>query len=132
VPVRVALRRRGGGSRKLTVRVPVPADVRPGERTLVIEGNGFPDESDDLLLQLGSGLTGGRAAGPAAHASGVRTAAAEPRTPKSLARALAAYHRPLGIVAHFRHRHARVVLRSSDVRFDGQARVSLRVVRARR
>ena len=128
VPVRVALRRRGDGSRSVTIQVPVPAGLRPGERTLVIEGNGFPDESEEgeLLLELFGALidTGGSTT---AHA-----AAAEPRSPKSLARAVAALHRSLGIVAHFRHRDPRVVLRSNDVRFDGRARVSLQVVRARR
>ena len=49
-----------------------------------------------------------------------------------LARAVAALRRPLGIAAHFRHRDPRVVLRSNDVRFDGRAKVSLQVVRARR
>jgi hypothetical protein len=93
----------------------------------VIEGNGFPDEEEgDLLLELVGGLidTGGP---PTA-----RAAAAEPRSPKNLARAVAALQRPLGIAAHFRHRPPRVVLRSNDVRFDGRAKVSLRVVRARR
>ena len=126
-PIRVALRRRGGGSRSVTIRVPVPAGLRPGERTLVIEGNGFPDDEEgDLLIELVGGLsdTGGS---PSAH-----VAAAEPRSPKSLARAVAALQRPLGIVAHFRHRDPRVVLRSTDVRFDGRAKVSLQVVRARR
>jgi hypothetical protein len=127
VPVRVALRRRGGGSRSLTIQVPIPAGLSPGERTLVIEGNGFPDEEEaDLLIELVGGLidTGGP---PTA-----RAAAAEPRSPKSLARAVAALRRPLGIAAHFRHRAPRVVLRSNDVRFDGRAKVSLRVARARR
>jgi hypothetical protein len=94
----------------------------------VIEGNGFPaeEEEGDLLLELFGALTGGSGS-TTAHA-----AAAEPRSPKSLARAVAALHRPLGIAAHFRHREPRVVLRSTDVRFDGRATVRLRVVRARR
>jgi hypothetical protein len=127
VPVRVALRRRGGGSRSVTVQVPIPSGLRPGERTLVIEGNGFPDEDEgDLLLELVGGLsdTGGSTI---AHA-----AAAEPRSPRSLARAVAGLRHPLGITAHFHRRAPRVVLRSNDVRFDGRAKVSLRVVRARR
>jgi hypothetical protein len=122
IPVRVALRRRGGGSRSLTVKVPVPAGVRAGSRTLVIEGNGFADQNEDILLELGQGLTGG----------GAHTAAAEPGTPKKLARLVAALHRPLGIAARFRHREPRVVLRSDEVRFDGRAKVRLRVGRARR
>jgi hypothetical protein len=122
IPVRVALRRRGGGSRSLTVKVPVPAGVRPGSRTLLIEGNGFADQDNDILLELGVGLTGG----------GAHTAAAEPRTPKKLASAVAALHRPLGIAAHFRHREPRVVLPSDRVRFDGRATVRLQVGPARR
>jgi hypothetical protein len=124
VPVRVALRRRGDGGRSLTVRVPIPAGVRPGSRTLVIEGNGFPENDEgDLLLELVGGLTGDGTA----HAS-----SAEARTVVQLARKVASLRRPLGIVARFRHREPRVVLRSSDVRYAGRARVKLQVVRARR
>jgi hypothetical protein len=123
VPVRVALRRRGGGSRSLTVKVPIPAGVRPGSRTLILEGNGFPAEEDEVLLELVEGLSG---------AGGAHAAAAEPRSAKQLAAAVAALHRPLGITAHLRHRDARVVLRSDRVRFDGRARVRLQVDPARR
>jgi len=127
VPVRVALRRRGGGGRSVTIRVPIPAGLRPGERTLVIEGNGFPaEEEGDLLVDLLGKRTDGGGSATA------RAAAAEPRSPKSLARAVAALHRPLGIAVHFRRRAPRVVLRSNEVRFDGRAKISLRVVRARR
>jgi hypothetical protein len=92
----------------------------------VVEGNGLPEDEGegDLVLELFGALSGGSTT---AHA-----AAAEPRSPKSLARAVAALHRPLGIAAHFRHHDPRVVLRSNDVRFDGRAKVSLQVVRARR
>ncbi len=123
VPVRVALRRRGGGSRSLTVKVPIPAGVRPGSRTLIVEGNGFPAEEDDVLLELVEGLSGG---------GGAHAAAAEPRSAKQLAAAVADLHRPLGIAAHLRHRDPRVVLRSDRVRFDGRARVRLQVDPARR
>jgi hypothetical protein len=123
VPVRIALRRRGGGSRTLTVQMPIPRGLRPGLRTLVIEGNGFPDDEEDILLELVGELTGE----PGALAS-----AAEPRSAKQLARQVAALHRPLGLVARFRRREPRLVLRSSEVRFDGRARIRLRVVPARR
>jgi hypothetical protein len=123
VPVRVALRRRGGAGRSLTVRIPIPAGVRPGSRMLVIEGNGFPGDEEDFLIELLEGLTGGGEG---------EASAAEPRTPKKLASAVAALRRPLGITAHFRHREPRVVLRSNEVRFDGRARIRLQVVRARR
>ena len=115
------------GSRSVTIQVPIPAGLRPGERTLVIEGNGFPDEEEaDLLIELVGGLidTGGP---PTAC-----TAAAEPRSPKSLASAVAALQRrsasrrtsataPRGWCC------ARTTCASS-----GRAKVSLRVVRARR
>jgi hypothetical protein len=126
VSVQVALRRRGDGARTLTVRVPIPAGVRPGSRTLIVEGNGLPGgDEGDLLLELVGGLSGERAA--RAHAS-----ASEARSVRQLARKVAALRRPLGIVARFRHRQPRVVLRSSAVRYTGRARVKLQVVRARR
>jgi len=121
VPVRIALRRRGGGGRSLTVRVPIPTGLRPGSRTLVVKGNGFPAEDEELLLELvmtGEGGTG--------------ASAAAPRTPGQLQRAVAALHHPLGIEARFRRREPHVVLRSTEVRYEGSARVRLQVVRARR
>jgi hypothetical protein len=123
VPVRVALRRRRGASRSLTVRVPLPAGLRPGERTLIIEGNGIPADEEELLFELVLGGTGGK---PRASAAGAV------RTPRQLQRAVAALHRPLGIVARFRRREPRVVLESDEVRYEGRAQVRLQVVRARR
>jgi hypothetical protein len=122
VPVRVALRRRGGGGRSVTVRVPIPANLRPGPHTLVIEGNGFPADEEELLFELVFGLTG----------HGPRASAAALRTPRQLQRAVAALRRPLGIAARFRRREPRVVLSSDEVRYDGRARLRLQVVRARR
>jgi hypothetical protein len=90
-----------------------------------VEGNGLAgDDEGDLLLELVGGLSGERVA--RAHAS-----ASEARSVRQLARKVAALRRPLGIVARFRHRQPRVVLRSSAVRYAGRARVKLRVVRAR-
>jgi hypothetical protein len=106
----------------VTVRVPIPADLRPGPRTLVIEGNGFPADEEELLFELVLGLTGDR---PRAFAAALRT-------PRQLQRAVAALHRPLGIAARFRRREPRVVLSSDEVRYDGRARLRLQVVRARR
>ncbi len=121
IPVRVTLRRRGGGIHALTVKVRVPGDVRPGERTLAIAGNGLEEDSgDEFLLELSGSLSGARA-----------TASRAP-TVARLARSVAALHRRLGITANFRGRGARVVLASDDVRYEGRARIKLRVVRARR
>ena len=124
VPVRVGLRRRHSGARRtITVRVPIPADIRPGARTLVLAGNGFGDEEDELLIELVGELSGEAQA---------QAAQSEPRSVQQLARAVARLHDPQGIEARWRHREPRVVLRSSEVRFDGRATVRLRVLAARR
>jgi hypothetical protein len=126
ITVRVSLRRRGGGARTVGVRVPVPRDVRPGRRTLVIEGNGFPADEEELIIELLAALTRGdgrRAADPRAQAS------AEPRSARQLARQVAALQRPLGLTARFRGREPRIVLRSDAIRFEGRARLPVRVVR---
>jgi hypothetical protein len=120
--VRVALRRRGGGSRSVTVSVPIPRNLRPGGRTLMIEGNGLPDQGDEFIIELFGELLG---------AEGT-VQDAEPRTVRQLARAVAKLRRPLGIAAHFRHRDPRVVLRSDDVLYEGRVKLRLRVARARR
>jgi hypothetical protein len=128
VPVRVRLQRRGGGSRTVTVRVKVPRDVRPGQRTLVLSGNGFRPSFDLIIELIESELAGARRrAGPQA-----RSAQSGPRTVRRLARRVAALRRPLGIVARFRRREPQVVLRSNEIRFDGRVRLRLRVSGARR
>jgi hypothetical protein len=123
VPVRISLRRRRGEPREVTVKVPVPRDIRPGTRTLVVEGNGFPADEEELILELIEDLGAG---------SGARASAREPRTPGQLARQVAALRNPLGIVASFRRREPQLVLRSDEIRFSGRAKVRLKVVRARR
>jgi hypothetical protein len=91
-------------------------------RTLVLSGNGFEDDGEDLLIELVSELSG-----PTASAS-----LSEPGSVRQLARRVAALRHPLGIVARFKRRATRVVLRSSAVRFDGRVKLRLRVVPARR
>jgi hypothetical protein len=137
-PVRVALQRRGGGRRTVTVRVPVPRDLRPGRHTLVLSGNGFPDE-ETFVIELiegemagGSGLGRARSRATRPSTAPGRSAQSAPRSVRRLARRIAALDRPLGIEARFGRRDPRVVLRSDDVRFDGRVKVSLRVSRARR
>jgi hypothetical protein len=120
LPVRVTLQRRGGGRRTVTVRVPVPDDLRPGRHTLVLSGNSFPDESGFIIELIEGELVGG--GGPDQS---------EPRTVRQLARRIAALRRPLGIEARFGREDRKVVLRSDDVRFDGRLKVRLRVLRAR-
>jgi hypothetical protein len=113
--------RGGGGERTLRLRVPIPGSLRPGTRTLVLKGNGFDSDEGDLTDTLLEALFGGDESGGGGNA--------KPRSVRQLAAAVAAVHRPLGIVARFRHREPRVVLKSAGVRYDGQVRVSLRVAR---
>jgi hypothetical protein len=131
LPVRLRLHRRGGGTRTVTVRVPVPRDLRPGPRTLVLSGNGFAAEEGFFIEvvegQLARALGGRRPSRPAA-----RAAQSGSRTVRGLARRVAALRRPLGIVARFKGHEERVVLRSDDVRFDGRVKLRLRVLRGRR
>lgn len=123
VPVRLTVRHRGGGdSRTLRLRVPIPRHMRPGARTLVLEGNGFDTNEEDLIFGLFETLDGGGGGGDAPA----------PRTVRQLAKAVAAVHREVGIAARFKHREPRVVLQSDDTRYDGRVKVRLRVGRARR
>jgi hypothetical protein len=124
-PIRVTVRRRGGGeSRTLRLRVPIPSGLRPGPRTLVLEGNGFQSDDEDLIFALFDALAG--------EGGGGGNDAPEPRTVRQLAKAVAKVHREVGIAAQFKHRDPRVVLQSGDVRYDGRVKVRLRVARAHR
>src|SRR4051812_22942265 len=109
VPLRVTVRRRGGGdTRTLRLRVPIPHDLRPGARTLVLEGNGFASNEEDLIFALFESIGGDEGSG----GSGEQ----DPRTVRQLAKAVAKVHRGVGIAARFKHREPRVVLHSEDVR----------------
>ena len=110
------------------MRVRVPRDVRPGQRTLVLSGNGF-GSGFDFVIELIAGELGGKF--PAARTE-ARAAQTGPRTVARLARRLKAIRRPLGITARFKKREPRMVLRSDEIRFDGRVELSLRVLRARR
>jgi hypothetical protein len=124
VKVRLTVRRRGGaGSRTLTLRVPIPSGLKPGSRTLVLKGNAFDINEEDLLFALFEELTG--------ELGGGRNRP-EPRSVRQLAKAVADVHRKVGIAARFKRREERVVLESDDVAYEGQAKVRLRVVRAHR
>lgn len=128
--VRVALRRRGGGPRTVRVRVPVPRDLRTGRRTLVIEGAGSSSSGEEIVLELAESLSPGLAAGTSSPVA--RVAQPETSSVGELARELAALATPQGITARFRGREPRLVLRSGEVRFDGRARLDVRVLRPRR
>jgi len=125
VPVRVTLRRRGGDAHRMTLRVPVPRDLRGGRHTLVLTGSGSENTQDELLSELADLLAGGDTTSSGSDE-------AEPRSVRGLAKAVAALHRSVGIAARFRHRDPRVVLPSSEVRYSGRATVSVRVLPARR
>jgi hypothetical protein len=123
IPVRVSLRRRGGGSRSVGVKVPVPRDIRPGARTLVIAGNGAGGYGEEHLLEIVGELIGFEE---------VADSSAGPRTVPQLVGAVRDLRRPLGIEARWRRREPRVVLASNEVRYGGRARLRLQVVPARR
>jgi hypothetical protein len=127
LPVRVTLQRRGGGRRTVTVRVPVPRFVPPGPRTLVLAGNGFPDDAGFVIE-----LIEGELSGTSGRAPRARSAQAGRRTVRGLARRIARIERPLGIEARWSRTVRSVVLRSDRVRFDGRVKLRLRVARARR
>jgi len=124
IKVRLTVRRRGGaGSRTLTLRVPIPSGLKPGHRTLVLKGNAFDINEEDLLFLFFEELLGEPGGG---------SNRPEPRTVRQLAKAVAEVHRKVGIAARFKHRDDRIVLESDDVAYEGQAKVKLRVVRAHR
>jgi hypothetical protein len=123
VPVEVSLRRRGGSPRSLTVEVPIPRSLRPGERTLVIAGNGSGGFEEEILVGLLGDLIGfGEFEDPGA----------DPRSIPQLVAAVRSLRQPLGIEARWRRREPRVVLASNEIRYSGRARVRLQVLPARR
>jgi hypothetical protein len=124
ITVRVALRRRGGGSRSVPVKVRVPRNLPPGPRPLVIAGKGFGGGEEELFVELIGELLG--------FGGELIEEEAEPRTVPQLARAVAALHRPLGVEARWSRRNRRVVLESKEVLYEGRARVMLLVAPARR
>jgi hypothetical protein len=127
--VRVTLRRRGGLPRTLGLDVPVPRDLRPGRRTLVLEGNGLASGGEEIVIEIIEGLS--RGLGGAAAAPVARVARAEPGSVRELARRVAGLASPQGITARFRGRKPRLVLRSDEVRFDGRAKLTVRVLAAK-
>jgi hypothetical protein len=111
------------------VAVPVPRDLRPGRRVLILEGNGFALDQEEILIEVIEELARGmrQAFGRGGPVAGA--AAAEPRTVKQLAVRVADLHQELGITARFRRRKPKVVLPSDEIRFGGRARLTVRVAR---
>jgi hypothetical protein len=120
VGVRLTLQRRRGGRRTLRVPLRIPRDLRPGRRTLVLEGSGSTSLEDSFVSEFVEILLG-EIGGPG-----------EPRSLDDLAARIAGIHEDLGITARFRRGEERLVHRSDEVSFEGELRVSLAVRRARR
>jgi hypothetical protein len=123
--VRLALQRRHGGRRSLSVPVRLPRDLRPGARTLIITGNGgLPSLEDELILELFNvffdEFGGGGGGGP------------EPHSVRQLAAQVRDLRRPLGITARFKAHEPQLVHRSDEVSFEGRVSLRLRVAPAQR
>jgi hypothetical protein len=124
IRVRLAVKRRRGATRRLTVRLRVPRSLRPGRRAVVFEGFGGGSDSFEEQLPgtlsefFGEGVGGDGASGPLSIGQ--------------LIGEVQSLRRPLGITARFRKRGGSIVYRNNDVRFTGRARVALRVVRPHR
>jgi hypothetical protein len=125
IRVRLALQRRHGGRRSLSVPVRLPRDLRPGARTLIISGNGgLPSLEDELILELFNvffdEFGGGGGGGP------------EPHSVRQLAAQVRGLRRPLGITARFKGHEPQLVHRSDEVSFEGRVSLRLRVAPAHR
>ena len=115
IRVSLTVQRRRGGRRILSVPVRVPASIKPGRRTLVLRGNGGGSVGEGALIGLlFDSLVGTDTGG-------------DLRTPRQLAEAVGALHRPLGIVARFRGTEPRVVLRSDRISYEGRVELRVRV-----
>jgi hypothetical protein len=120
VRIRLLVHRRRGKRRRLSFKVRIPRDLRPGERTLVLRGGEPRDADQDLVDILALGLEeGGGDTGP--------------RTPEELAAAIASIRRYDGLIARFgRGVDPRPVYRHPVLRLSGRVEIPLRVVRRRR
>ena len=125
IRVRVTVQRRRGGRHRITVPVRVPRSLKPGVHRLTLRGTGagFSDGGslvEEIILLLEG-------------AFGPGGAPSEPRNVRQLGRRLRSFKRTPGIQARFDRRPPRLVRRSTEVRYEGRARMRLRVMpRARR
>jgi hypothetical protein len=124
ITLRLAVQRRNGGRRTLSVPFKVPRDLRPGVRTLVVSGNGgVPSLEDELVSELFDVLV---------IEFGGEGGAGEPHSLRQLAAAVANLRNPLGINARLKGRRRQLVHRSDELSFEGRVRLRLRVAEARR
>jgi len=125
IRVRVTLQRRHGTRHRITVPVLVPRSLSPGRaHRLTIRGGGGGFSQDALIEEFIAMLEGEFFGGGSGS---------EPKTVRQLAQRIRALHRVPGLYARFDKRPARLVRRSSDVAYEGRARLRVRVTpRARR
>ncbi len=123
IRVRLAVQRRHGARRELTVPVRIPRSLRPDVRRLTLRGSGsgFSEEAlvDELIVLLEGEFGGGGGS-------------SEPRTVRQLARRIRGLRQSIGIEARFKHRPPQLVLRSDDVSYEGRVRLRIRVTRPAR
>jgi hypothetical protein len=121
IKLRLALQRRNGGRRALSVPFRVPRGLRPGPHTLVVSGNGgVPSLEDELVsalfdvlvIEFDDGGGGG-----------------EPHSVRELAEAVRELRHPLGISARLKRRPRQLVHRSDEISFEGRVRLRLAVTR---
>ncbi len=120
VRVRLRLQRRHDGERSLSVPVKLPSGLRPGVRTLVLQGNGdAPSFEDELFEQFGTII----------EFVEVGDEGDEPKSVRELAAAVQAREQPRGIEARIKGHEPRLVHRSDEISFEGRVRLRLRVAR---
>ena len=123
IRVRLTVQRRRGARRTLTVPVRVPRSLRPGRHRITFTGSGGAFSGDALVEEL-IALFEGEVSGGGGSS--------EPRSARQLARRIKLLRRAVGIQARFRHHSRQLVRRSSDVSYEGRARLTLRVTRRAR
>jgi hypothetical protein len=122
IRVRLVVQRRRGGRRQLSGSLRLPASLPPGQHVLELRGSaGSELPFDELAAELGILIV----------LLGEAPEGDEPRTVGQLARALRRMHRPVGVEARLGRRRLGLVVRSDDVKYDGETRLKVRVVRKR-
>ena len=122
IRVRIVVQRRHGGRRRLAGSLRLPASLRSGTHVIVLRGRGQEEVPfDELAEALGTFMI-----------SPAESEGTEPRSVRSLRRALRRIHRPLGIEARLKRRPLGLVVESDEVSYEGEAQLRVRVERKRR